>query len=153
MRSLDDLISECGLHFLALQEAMARCPRPLTVDHFAMRDPALIAALDQFAYRFVKLQDLISVQLFRRFALDVLHEPVESLPVIDILNLLERYGYLPSAARWQEIREIRNQITHEYRLDPGELIVTLDIAFGMVAEMSKIFDVLNEKRSSGRSGT
>ena len=110
MRSLDDLLNECDLHLLALQEAMARCPQPLTVDHFATRNPDLVAALDQFAYRFAKLQDVMSVQLFRRFALDALHEPVESLPVIDILNLLERYRYLPSALRWQEIREIRNQI-------------------------------------------
>lgn len=146
MRSLDDLVNECDLHLLALQEAMGRCPRPLTVDHFATRDPALIAALDQFAYRFVKLQDVISVQLFRRFALDVLREPVESLPVIDILNLLERYRYVPSVLRWQEIREIRNQITHEYRLAPGELIVTLEIAFGMVAEISETLDALNERR-------
>lgn len=85
MRSLDDLFNECDLHLLALREAMARCPQPLTEGHFATRDPALVAALDQFAYRFTKLQDAISVQLFRRFALDVLHEPVESLPIIDIL--------------------------------------------------------------------
>lgn len=110
---------------------MARCPQPLTEDYFTPRNPALVAALDQFAYRFIKLQDVISVQLFRRFALDVLREPVESLPVIDSLNRLERYGYLPSAARWQEIREIRHEITHEYRLDPGQLIVTLQIAFGI----------------------
>jgi hypothetical protein len=84
------------------------------------------------------LQDVISVQLFRRFALDVLREPVESSPIIDILNLLERYRYLPSVARWQEIREIRNQITHEYQIDPQELIVVLRIAFGMATEMSSI---------------
>ncbi|HRF45310.1 MAG TPA: hypothetical protein PLD30_13900 [Candidatus Competibacteraceae bacterium] len=138
MRSLDDLINECDLHLLALREAMARCPQSLTEEHFATRHPALVATLDQFAYRFTKLQDVISTQLFRRFALDVLHEPVESLPVIDILNLLERYGYIPSVMRWQEIREIRNQITHEYRLNPSELIVTLEIAFGMVAEMAEI---------------
>lgn len=147
MRSLNDLVNECDLHLLALREAMARCPRLLTEDHFATRNPDLVAALDQFAYRFTKLQDVISVQLFRRFALDVLHEPVESLPIIDILNLLERYGYLPSAARWQEIREIRNQITHEYRLDPGELIVTLEIAFGMVTEMAEIVALLKKQRS------
>jgi uncharacterized protein with HEPN domain len=146
MRSLDDLFIECDLHLLALKEAMARCPLPLTVDHFATRDPALIAALDQFAYRFVKLQDVISVQLFRRFALDVLGEPVESLPVIDILNLLERYRFLPSVSRWQEIREIRNQITHEYRLAPGELIVTLELAFAMVGEMAEILEALNDRR-------
>ncbi len=146
MRTLDELLNECGLHLLALQEAMARCPQPLTVGHFATRNPDLIAALDQFAYRFAKLQDVMSVQLFRRFALDALHEPVESLPVIDILNLLERYRYLPSTLRWQEIREIRNQITHEYRLDTDELIVTLEIAFGMVAEMSEIVAALKKHR-------
>ena len=58
---------------------MARCPHPLAADHFATRNPELVAALDQFAYRFAKLQDTMSVQLFRRFALDALHEPVESL--------------------------------------------------------------------------
>ena len=88
MRSLDDLVDECDLHLLALREAIGRCPQPLTEDNFATRNPALVAALDQFAYRFTKLQDVISIQLFRRFALDVLHEPVEALPVIDILNLL-----------------------------------------------------------------
>lgn len=145
MRALNDLLDECDLHLLALGEAMARCPQPLTEDHFATRNPTLVAALDQFAYRFAKLQDVISVQVFRRFALEVLHEPVEALPIIDILNLLERFGYLPSAARWQEIREIRNQITHEYRLDPSELIITLEIAFGMVAEMSQILDKLKQQ--------
>ncbi len=144
MRPLDDLLDECELHILAIHEAMLRCPQPLTVSHFATRNPDLIAALDQFAYRFAKLQDTMSVQLFRRFALDVLHEPVESMPVIDILNLLERYRYLPSTLRWQEIREIRNQITHEYCMDHGELIETLGIAFGMVAEMFGIVTTLKK---------
>jgi hypothetical protein len=138
MRSLTDLLDECDRHLLALHEAMARCPRPLTEDDFSTRDPTLVATLDQFAYRFTKLQDVMSAQLFRRFALDVLREPVESVPIIDILNLLERYRFLPSVLRWQEIREVRNQIAHEYQLSPPELIVTLGIAFGMVSEMSEI---------------
>jgi len=145
MRLLDDLLKECDRHILALQEAMARCPQPLTAEHLSTRNPELIAALDQFAYRFTKLQDVISVQLFRRFALDVLLEPVESSPVIDILNLLERYHYLPSVVRWQEIREIRNQITHEYSLEPDELIVTLGIAFTAVSDMSDIVSAIKNR--------
>ena len=36
MRPLDDLLNECDLHLLALQEAMlALPPQPLTVSHFA----------------------------------------------------------------------------------------------------------------------
>lgn len=76
-----------------------------------------------------------------------LHHTDQSLPGIGILNLLERYRYLPSALRWQEIRETRNQIiTHGYRLDPDEWIVTLEIAFGMVSEMSEIVAVLKKQR-------
>ncbi|MGA7983259.1 MAG: hypothetical protein WCA32_23910 [Chromatiaceae bacterium] len=50
--------------------------------------------------------------------------------------------------RWQEIREIRNQITHEYQLSPAELVVTLRIAFGMVAEMAAVIATLNQRRSA-----
>jgi hypothetical protein len=107
-----------------------------------VRRPELVAALDQFAYRFAKLQDMLSTQMFRRFAREVLAEPVETAPVVDLLNLLERYGHLPSAARWQEIRQMRNLITHEYALTPEELIVTLELAFAMVGEMGSVVDGL-----------
>ena len=145
MRSLIDLFDECDRHLQALDEAMQRCPQPLTEAHFVPRNPDLIATLDQFAYRFAKLQDVISIQLFRKFCVQVLHEPVETRPVIDILNLLERYDYLPSAARWQEIREIRNQISHEYHLSYSELIVTLQIAFAMVTEMADVVTAFKNK--------
>ncbi len=39
MRSLGDLLDECDRHLLALREAMARCPEPLTEAHFAIRNP------------------------------------------------------------------------------------------------------------------
>jgi uncharacterized protein with HEPN domain len=146
MRTLAALLDECDLHLLALHEAMSRCPQPLTVSHFETRHPALIAALDQFAYRFIKLQDVMSAKVFRQYAVEVLGEPVESVPVIDILNLLERYGMLPSVSRWQETREIRNQMTHEYQLNPAELIETLQIAFDMVTEMADVIRILKQPR-------
>lgn len=116
MRTLAALLNECDLHLQALNEAMGRCPQPLTEAHFTKRDPDVIASLDQFAYRF-------------------------------ILNLLERYGFLPSVSRWQEIREIRNQITHEYQLSPAELVATLRIAFGMVTEMAGVIATLSQRNA------
>lgn len=144
MRPLTELFGECEAHLLALREAMARCPRPLTTVHFATRNPDLVAALDQFAYRFAKLQDTMSTQLFRRFAVDALAEPAESAPVVDLLNLLERYGFLPSTMRWQEIRQMRNQITHEYVMTPAELAITLELAFAMVGEMTNLVAQLRD---------
>lgn len=145
MRTLIDLFDECDRHLQALGEAMQRCPQPLTEAHFIPRNPDFIATLDQFAYRFTKLQDAMSTQLFRQFCVQILQEPVETRPVIDILNLLERYDYLPSTKRWQEIREIRNQISHEYHLSTPELIVTLQLAFAMVAEMADVVSALKNK--------
>lgn len=145
MRPLTELYEECGRHLQALSEAMQRCPSPLTLDHFRTRNPDLIATLDQFAYRFSKLQDVMSVQLFRQFAVQILKEPVESVPIIDILNLLERYRFLDSVQRWQEIREIRNQIAHEYHLDIEELILTLRIAFTMVDEMAEMIARMKDR--------
>lgn len=144
MKPLTDLFRECDAHRLALTEAMARCPRPLSAGHFVVRNPDLVAALDQFAYRFAKLQDTMSTQLFRSFAVDALAEPAEAAPVVDLLNLLERYGFLPSAMRWQEIRQMRNQITHEYAMTPAELAVALELAFGMVGEMADLLGRLRE---------
>ncbi len=145
MRPLTELFDECDRHLQALSEAMQRCPQPLTPGHFTPRNPDLIATLDQFAYRFSKLQDVMSVKLFRGFAVQILKEPVESAPIIDILNLLERYRYLDSVQRWQEIREIRNQIAHEYHLDIEELIMTMQIAFAMVDEMAEIIAHLKNR--------
>lgn len=47
--------------------------------------------------------------------------------------------------RWQEIREVRNQITHECRLVPAELIATPAIAVPMVAEMAAIIAGLRRR--------
>lgn len=151
MRPLAELFRECDAHLLALSEAMDRCPRPLAASHFEVRDPGLVAALDQFAYRFAKLQDTMSTQLFRRFSVDALAEPAEAAPVMDILNLLERYAFLPSTARWQEIRQMRNQIAHEYAMTPAELAVALELAFAMVGEMSEVAARLKEAAVSRRA--
>lgn len=147
MRRLADLLQECELHLLSLHESIGRMPQPLTEEHLLTRIPDVIAALDQFAYRFVKLQNVMSVKLFRSFAVEHLREPVENVPVIDILNLLERYKWLPSVERWQQIREMRNQITHEYLLQPDELVVAIANAVVMVREMEHIVVTLRTVRA------
>jgi len=84
-------------------------------------------------------------QLFRRFAMETLAEPVEQTAFIDILNLLERYRYLPSATPWLETRRMRNQITHDSAQSPAELTVALDAAFGMVGEMAEIVGAIRRR--------
>ncbi|MDD5036828.1 MAG: hypothetical protein PHE55_19040 [Methylococcaceae bacterium] len=95
IRTLDDLLNEYDLHLLALREAMARCPRPLAAGHFATRNPDLVAALGQFAYRFAKLQDAMCAKLFTSI-LELTKEQGYYPIFLDKLNRLEKIRAITS---------------------------------------------------------
>ncbi len=67
---------------------------------------------DALAARFARLADILTQRVFR--AIDM----VEFLPVgstyLDRIHRAEKRGHIQSAFAWKEIREIRNQIVHEY---------------------------------------
>ena len=48
--------------------------------------------------------------------MEYLDEDITALPMRDILNRLERYLIIPSADEWTYIRELRNEISHDYPL-------------------------------------
>jgi hypothetical protein len=83
--------------------------------------------LDQFVLRFSKLQDTLGTHILRQFAVQILAEPVEDLAFIEVLNLLERRGYL-TAEGWAEQRSTRNALTHEYPEDPQRQLLALTAA-------------------------
>jgi hypothetical protein len=66
---------------------------------------------DAFTARFARLADILTQMAFR--AIDAVEfQPAGTL--IDRLNRAEKRGHIRSAFEWKEIREIRNQIAHEY---------------------------------------
>ena len=50
----------------------------------------------------------------------VLREDWVFLTIFDVLAEFEKAGALPSADRWVALREIRNQLAHDYQDDPEE---------------------------------
>ncbi len=76
-----------------------------------------IAFVDQYIYRFSKYQDSIGKKLFRSF-LELIDEYEHSMSMIDILNKLEKFDIVQKD-RWQEIRDLRNEIAHNYEEDVG----------------------------------
>lgn len=106
---------ECRIHASRLGIAMAAVAglMPLdadTIDGLGDQDSAW---LDQFLYRFSKLQDAMGERLFVDGLL-LLGEDFRDKPFIDALNRLEALALIPGRAWWQEVRELRNQVAHEY---------------------------------------
>ena len=114
---LRDALGQCERHVVVLRVALADLPLPLTAEHAASVDASMVRLLDQFILRFVKLQDTLGEHVLRRFTVEALGEPVSDLPLVDVLNRLERFGYLDTAV-WARWRALRNSLTHEYPEHP-----------------------------------
>jgi len=70
--------------------------------------------LDAVTSRFARLVDILIQKVFR--AIDST-ELTDEGSLIDRLNRAEQRGIIDSAEDWRNIRELRNQISHEYVLD------------------------------------
>lgn len=111
---LQQAAATCAAHKVGLTDALSdleqRHLTPADIDHPGKEDRRL---LDQFAYRYTRLQDDMGARLMPAI-LRALGEEITAMPAIDRLNRLEQLGWLPSAEEWTEPRRIRNEFTHEY---------------------------------------
>ena len=133
----------CDKHILRINEALEDLSStlPLTAENYIQLGSKQIRCIDQFIFRFSKLQDAMGAKIFR-FILEYLDEDVTSLPMRDILNRLERFQILPDANEWLYIRELRNEIAHDYPMMENDVIRILNELFSKVEIMYGIYDKL-----------
>ena len=112
--ALRQALNLCQTHRDALQDALADI-RQRAFDAVALQNlnKADRRLLDQFAYRYTRLQDDLGARLMPA-TLRALGEDVAAMAVLDRLDRLEQIGWLPSAEEWSELRRIRNEFAHEY---------------------------------------
>ncbi len=138
----------CDKHILRINEALKDLSStlPLTAENYIQLGRDQIRCIDQFIFRFSKLQDAMGAKIFR-FILEYLDEDVTSLPMRDILNRLERFQILPDANEWLYIRELRNEIAHDYPMMENDVIRILNELFSKVEIMYGIYDKLKAVHS------
>jgi len=117
---LQAALAECRLHAEVLTEALDELGQPhFTAESATHLTSAQRRLLDQLAYRFAKLQDSMGEKVLNQ-AIELAEEPIaEDVTFAQKLQRLERLGAIESAAEWRELRELRNQIAHEYADQPG----------------------------------
>jgi Protein of unknown function DUF86 len=101
MRQLEDSASW-------LRRSLKRCQKAGAKRDLSAAD---LDAFEALTSRYARLSDMILQKLFR--GLDRL-ELEDSGTLLDALNRAEKRGLIDSAADFQEIRELRNEIAHEY---------------------------------------
>lgn len=113
----------------------------MSVEDYVGLNSEQIRCLDQFIFRFSKLQDAMGAKIFRNL-LEYLDEDVSSLPMRDLLNLLERYRLIDKAEEWNYIRELRNEIAHDYPLLENDVVSILNELISKVPVLFAIYNRL-----------
>lgn len=152
-KKLEAGIAECRRHLTRLETAFsmlqAHCSFPLDKQQMLQlhEDPQLLAYSDQCIYRFSKLQDTMGAKLFKSVLL-YLGESTDK-PFLDILNELEKIDIV-NVDEWFEIRDLRNEIAHDYEDDEGMAADILNTIFRLKDELAGILTQIEKLRNISR---
>jgi hypothetical protein len=133
------ILHECEAHQKRIRQAKARCGDffPLNPESYAALTDEQVEHVDQLVYRFSKLQDALGSKLFPAIV-SAVREDAASLTVLDGLNELERAGVLDSADQWTAMRQIRNELAHDYQDEPEAGSRSLNDVYHSVDELTAI---------------
>lgn len=141
MNKLSTTLEMCKKHTLRISHALSLMQNllPINAHQYKELSETEIEHIDQFLFRFGKLQDQLGEKAFIQYLESIQEGHYKNRPFIDILNRLEQLGILNSKEDWIFLRTLRNQIAHEYEDEYEEMAITLNL---MVEKVQILFDVL-----------
>jgi hypothetical protein len=136
----------CGTHAAVLADVLGELDAKGAFASSDLENPTKETRriLDQFAYRYLRLQDDMGARLFPA-ALRALGEDIAPMPALDRLARLEQLGWLPSADEWAELRRIRNEFAHDYPASAEEKAERLRLALVAARRLLEIFAFLETR--------
>ncbi len=140
-------LNESYKHLLRLENAFIELRKyydfPITKSIFLniIENTEHLAYSDQIIYRFSKLQDCMGAKLFK----SVLLYEGENInkPFLDILNQLETIDII-NVDKWFELRDLRNEIAHDYDGDEEEAINILNTIYKLKDELKSILNSIEK---------
>lgn len=125
--TINSSLKECDTHLSRLRRSYNLLKEffPLTSESLKVSTEEKIEHIDQFIYRFTKLQDAMGARLLPS-VYSYLQGVIRPVPFIDILADLEKFEILTSEYEWQFFRNLRNNLTHDYPESIEQTVITLN---------------------------
>ena len=132
-------IYECEKHIEKLHDAKEYLKdiMPLSIEAYQKIDKIQSSFIDQLIFRFSKLQDTIGESILKGILIKS-KENVEKMTFLDILNRLEKLDILDKY-KWLELREVRNEIAHEYSFNQDEVVDNINLVYKKSDELVTIY--------------
>jgi hypothetical protein len=133
-----DFFEELNIHFKRIDALIPQINEYLPLNEKDFENTEIVKTLDSFIYRFIKIQDRMGEKLFPEY-LKILQEYSPNMPLIDMLNTLERIEVINSTEDWIDYRKLRNSLTHEYPGNQKEIIDSLNSALVAYINIKNIY--------------
>ena len=142
-QKVHDNLNGSNKHLLRLENAFEALKKnytfPINIENFKviLENIEHLAYSDQIIYRFSKLQDCMGAKLFK----SVLLYEGENInkPFLDILNQLEAIDII-NVDEWFEIRDLRNEIAHDYEDNDEIAINILNTIYKLKSDLKETLD-------------
>jgi len=140
--SLEQKLYECNRHVEKLNDAKEYLTdiMPLTLEQYININKIQSSFIDQMNFRFSKLQDTIGESLLKGILL-LVKEDVKRMTFLDILNRLEALDVLDKNI-WLNLREVRNEIAHEYSFNQDEVVDNINIIYTKSDKLIEVYKSL-----------
>jgi len=140
---LEKVLRECDKHILRIEHATKKMSAfmPLDSKKYQNLTDDEVEHIDQFLFRFAKLQDAMGRKLFKLVLIlkdDLDIDEVETMSFIDILNRLEKLKLI-DAHIWRSLRDDRNELAHNYDDNAEESSIIINKLFEKRIELFKIY--------------
>lgn len=129
--SLEGLFNSCEIDYALLKEQ--------TLNEAWFKDYSNQRIVNSFLFNYIKIQDKLGASLFRKLLFSLREINNENQSMIDILNLLEKLEIIPSVAVWDQLREIRNAIAHEYPTEIDERLENIALALSGYEQIKRLY--------------
>lgn len=150
---IESALKECDSHLLRIEKAYSGLNQffPITELELKNMSDENITLLDQFLYRFIKLQDAMGTRLIPVIA-GIINGNNDPRPFFDNLNILEKNGAIDSSEKWQELRNLRNKLAHEYPENTGHSTDALNLLMSRWISLKIMYLSIKEYFNSRLSG-
>lgn len=146
MSKLNEMINIADIHANRIKRAEPGLQQifPITTEKAGNLSDQEIMLIELLISRFAKLQDYLGNIMINEL-LKYTKDYQDKFTMIDKLHKLERLEIIESADLWEEMREARNHIAHEYPDKPALMAKYLNQIFALTPKLLGIWDKIKER--------
>lgn len=143
---IEKVFTECTKHLQRINEAHSDMSAfmPLTATKYENLAKDDVQAIDQYLFRFSKLQDSMGEKLFRLLVARF-EQNTDRLSFLDIIKKVEKYLEMDIANEWLDLRNIRNHLAHEYEDDAIEMANSINLIYAKKEVIEGIYLTIKAK--------